>query len=211
MEQLEQLEQLDISRLLQDIKKKVPKSDLNVKNQFLERKGKIAERVMVSVKKEKLQVDLAPADTVAQANAFFSHVDRKAFLSLEESGTWTVRPNLHFSFAQSHLIWAGTNWKTCEYFDYFSDGYRSLYGKKSRDELLDLTEQWESEGLMEGRKEIENLFNTKEYQSLNVVPGFLVSRRWDLDKVIEFERKGKLEEHIIEELAIPLATWGEEL
>ena len=207
------MEQLDITRLLQDMKKKVPGSDLNIKNQYLERKGKIAERVMVSVETKNLGIHLAPADTVAQANAFFYHVDQKAFLSLEESGTWTVRPNLHFSFARKHLIWAKTTWKTCEYFDYFSDGYRSLYGKKSRDELLELAKQWEGDELIQSRdqKKIKAQFYTTNRQSLNVVPGFLVSRQWDLDEVIKLDRQGKRVEHIIGELAIPLATWGEEL
>ena len=206
------MEQPDITRLLQDIKKKVPGSDLNIKKQYLERKGKIAERVMVSVKTKNLWIDLAPADTVAQAQEFFKVVnkDKKDFLSLEEASEWKVIPNLHFSFAQSHLIWAKTTWKTCEYFDYFSDGHGSLYGKKSRDELLELAKQWEDVGLIlsEGRARIKTEFKNTDRQSLNVVPGFLVTRQWDLK---ELRNQEKLAEYIIGELAIPLKTWGEEL
>ena len=211
------MEQLNITRLLQDIKKKVPGRDLNVKRkdqcQYLERKGKIAERVMVWVEAKNIWIHLAAADTVVQAREFFDKVDREDFLSLEKSSEWKVSPNLHFSFAQLHLIWAGTNWKTYEYFDYFSDGYRSLYGKKSRDELLELAKQWKGEGLIkpEGLEEIETEFNNRNRQSLNVVPGFLVTRQWDRDTVSELRNQGKLVEHIIDELAIPLKTWGEKL
>ena len=204
------MEQRDITRLLQDIKKKVPGSDLNVKNQYLERKGKIAERVMMKVA---VQVILAPANTVAQADAFFSNVDRDAFLSLEESSNWKVKRDLRFHFMGVPLDWLKTTWETRKYFDYFSDGHGVLYGKMPRDELLKLAKQWEGEGLIlsEGRKAIKNLFNNRKHKSLNVIPGFLVSRQWDLAEVIELERQGKLVEHIIDELAIPLATWGEEL
>ena len=179
---------------------------------YLFRPGKIAERVMIQVESGKLKVELAPADTVGQARCFFETVDKEAFLSLQEFDDWKVRPNLHFSFANKHLIWADeTTWETREYFDYFSDG--SLYGKRDRDKLLCLAQQWEREHLISlaDREKIEVEFNNTKRQSLNVVPGFLISREWDLDTVIELEDRGKLEECIIDALAAPLAAWRETL
>lgn len=68
------------------------------------------------------------------------------------------------------------------------------------------------------REKIEAEFNNTKRQSLNVVPGFLVSREWDLDTVIELEEREEeeleeegLKELIIDALAVPLATWGETL
>ena len=176
---------------------------------------------MIHVESEKLKVELAPADTVDQARRFFDAVgkDKEAFLALQESDDWKVRPNLHFSFASKHLIWAETTWETLDYFDYFADGYRSLYGKMDRDKLLRLVKKWERKHLIRSadREKIEAEFNNTKRQSLNVVPGFLVYREWDLDTVIKLEEQEEelkeegLKELIIDALAAPLATWGETL
>ena len=189
---------------------------------YLFRSDKIAERIMIHVESEKLKVELAPADTVDQARRFFDAVgkDKEAFLALQESDDWKVRPNLHFSFASKHLIWAETTWETLDYFDYFADGYRSLYGKMDRDKLLRLVKKWERKHLIRSadREKIEAEFNNTKRQSLNVVPGFLVYREWDLDTVIKLEEQEEeeleeegLKELIIDALAAPLATWGETL
>ena len=188
------------------------------KGAYLFRPDKIAERIMIHVESGKFKVVLAPADTVGQARRFFDTVDKEAFLSLQASDDWKVIPNLHFSFASKHLIWAETAWETRAYFDHFSDG--SLYGKRDRDKLLRLVKKWEREHLIcsADREKIEAEFNNTKRQSLNVVPGFLVSREWDLDTVIELEEREEeeleeegLKELIIDALATPLATWGETL
>ena len=142
---------------------------------------------------------------------FLDTVDTEDFLSLQESDDWKVRPNLHFSFASKHLIWAETTWEPLEYFDYFADGYRSLYGKMDRNKLLCLVKEWEREHLISSadREKIKAEFKNTKRQSLNVVPGFLVSREWDLNTVIELEEREELEECIIDALDAPLATWGE--
>lgn len=178
---------------------------------FLFRPDKIAQMVFILISKSKpwkLCVELYPADTVWQARHFYDAVDKEAFLALKE---WEVKPNLHFSFVSKHLIWAETDLETHEYLDRFSDG--SLYGKKCRDELLCLAKQWEHDRLIssEGRREIEAEFNNGARQSLNVVPGFSVSREWDRKTVIDLEKRGELEKYIIDALATPLATWGETL
>lgn len=181
---------------------------------YLHRQDKIAERVGMEVKEKNLRINLAPADTVAQAQKFFAKVDKEAFLSLEESSAWTVRPNLHFSFMHvTNLIRAETTWETRKYFDHFSDGHGSLFGKKSWDKLSTLVEQWVGDGLIqsEDREKFVEIELNKNYPYLNVVPGFLVSREWDLDTVIQWEKSEELETQIGNELAIPLKTWGEEL
>ncbi len=176
---------------------------------YLFRPSKIAERIMIPVESEKkLKVVLAPADTVTQARNFYEKVNKEAFLSLKE---WEVESNLHFSFAAKHLIWTKTSWKTGKYLDYFSK--KSSYGQKNRDELLSLVKQWERKGLImsDDRTRIEDEFNNTDRKTLNVVPGFSVSREWDIDTVIEWEKRGVLEKNIIDALKTPLETWGEML
>ena len=181
---------------------------------YLFRPRRIAERVFISIsnsKPWKFQVALYPANTVTQARHFYNAVDREAFLSLEE---WKVEPDLHFfSWPPSNWNWIGarTAWETRDYLDYFSD--QSSYGRMDRDRLLSLAEQWAREGLItsEDLDKIRDLFRNTNIQSLNVVPGFSVSREWDIDTVIDLEEREELEEYIIDALATPLATWRETL
>ena len=124
---------------------------------------------------------------------------------------WEVETNLHFSYMNKHLIWAATNWETDRYFDYFKDG--QSYGKMNRARLVALAEQWENEGLItrEDRDKIEYQFNFTRRQTLNVIPGFSVTRSWDLRYVTNLEQQQKLEAYIIYALATPLSSWRETL
>ena len=183
---------------------------------YLFRPGKIAERVMIQVESGKLKVELAPADTVGQARCFYDVVDRNAFLSLRGSHDWKVIPNLHFSFnspsGSTHLVWSETTLGIQEYLDHFSDD--KAYGQRRADcTLLPLLDSWEREGFisLEKRTEIEDKFINTGRTRINIIPGFSVSREWDLNTVIELEERGELEECIIDALAAPLATWGETL
>ncbi len=181
---------------------------------YLDRPGKIAERVYIWVPRSmprKLRVALYPAVTVAQAREFYRIVIQKGFLSLNESDAWNVEPNLNFWFISTHVIEAETKLDTRDYLDFFSDSSR--YGRKTKDELLRLSDQWACKGVIssEDRDKIKDEFSTTERSYLNVVPGFSVYREWDLDTVIELEDQEKLESSIIEALLRPLKTWGEEL
>ena len=78
---------------------------------------------------------------------------------------------------------------------------------------MTLAEQWVDDGLIDdqARDKIKAEFNNTKRKTLNVVPGFLVSREWDLDTVIQWEKSGELETQIGNALATLLKTWGEEL
>ena len=79
--------------------------------------------------------------------------------------------------------------------------------------LVPLAEEWEDEGLItrEDRSKIEGQFNSAKWETLNVIPGFSVSRVWNLDTVMELEERGELEADIINALATSLKRWGEAL
>ena len=181
-------------------------------NEYLFRPGKIAERIFVQIKSNAepaLNVRLYPADTVSQARRFYDMADRREFLSLDKY-KWAVRPHLHFSFARSHLIWAGTEWEPDRFFDYFSAD-NPHYGQMNRRDLVPLANEWEKEGLIhrEDRRKIEYQFTKKK--TLNVIPGFSVSREWSLDEAINLENSKKLEAEIIKAVGISLNSWGETL
>ena len=176
---------------------------------YLFRPDKIAERVGIgSDTVSTLDVKLWPATTVKQAERFYDGVKETAFLGLDK---WKVEPDLHFSYIQDILIWAKTKWTTDKYFRYFKN--RESYGQMVEAKLVPLAKQWENDGLIasENLREIQDQFNSTNRKTLNVIPGFTVSRTWSLNEVIDLEEQGRLEECIIEALSTPLSSWGETL
>ncbi len=181
-------------------------------DEYLFRPGKIAERIALSVVVEPelaLKVSLWPADTVNQARRFYNEADKTKFLGLDE---WEIRPNLHFSYVNTHLIWAESSWENDRYFDYFF-GNQQSYGQMNHEKLAPLAEKWENEGLITSvdRTDIEYQFNSTKRETLNVIPGFSVCRVWKLNTATDLEERGQLESHIIGALAAPLDSWGETL
>lgn len=178
----------------------------------LYRRDKIATQVSfwVESKPKFLKVALWPASTAGQADRFCREVDRKNFLSLSEQG-WEVMPKLKFSYMGTPLIGAETAWETRRYLEYFYSGKRP-YGRKDWNELSSLAEEWKRQGFISSgdQEKIEDQHRTnREY--LDVSPEFWISLEWDLDTVIDLEEQGKLEQHIIDAINIPLKTWGETL
>ena len=106
-------------RLLDALAGEIGLEDQDHDDEYLFRPRKVAERIWIEVKPESgLMVCLWPADTVTQARCFYNKADKTAFLGLDE---WQVRPNLHFSYMNRHLIWAESSWTNERYFDYFAN------------------------------------------------------------------------------------------
>ena len=177
---------------------------------YLFRPNKIADRVGVwTDTSSTLDVKLWPAATVNQARRFYEEVHKTAFLNLNE---WRVEPDLHFSYVRKILINAKTTWAIDRYFDYFAGG-QSSYGQMDEATLVPLAKQWENEGLItsDDLRKLQDQFNNTNRKTLNVIPGFSVSKVWNLDTVIDLEEQGELEKSIVEALVTLLDSWAETL
>ena len=210
------------------------KFDRVLRDKCLYRLDKIAEKVHITISDwnpdsernpgQHLWVELWPAGTAAQADCFYEAVNRgsnrKAFLVLNKQG-WVIRPNSGFHFAQTSLFESGTSLDAPGHLEYFFAGarpYGRYYfpgngGNAQRELTLPLIERWQRDGVIspEARRNIENQRDNTRHQSIDLKPGFWVYRTWEPDEVIKLEEQGKLEAHIMQALAIPLATWGETL
>ena len=175
-------------------------------DEYLFRPERIAERIAIWFEPEAtLKVGLWPADTVSQARRFYKGADRATFLGVDG---WEVEPNLHFSYMNTHLIWAETNCAPDRYFDYFADG--QLYGQMDEARLIPLAQRWANEGFVtrEDQSKIKNQFTSTKRKTLNVIPGFSLSREWNLNTVIGLEdRENSM--HILLMRSRLLSTAGE--
>lgn len=186
---------------------------------FVQLPFKTARQLHIRIKQPAGEEDLLlrpsiwPGDTVRQARAFFKQVEREAFLSLPQQD-WNVMPNLHFSHIQKHLVWADTPMSLAEYFDYFVQHPDEIGRRSFEDEPLDeLISGWKSADLISDRDSVEltEEFGETQRGFLNMIPGFSVWKDWPISRVIELESAGTLEQALINELQLPLSTWGDEL
>ena len=160
-----------------------------------------------------LRLSLWPGDTVPQSRALLRSVVTQALRKLEESG-WVVRPNLHFSHMQKHLVWATTTLPVSDYISYFSEN-RGEVGKSSfEDQPLDeVTTRWLGLGLI-SETDVDALnrqFGETRRRSMNVIPGLSLRRDWPLTKIRELESEGQLEKELWEAAREPFSAWREEL
>ena len=111
---------------------------------------------------------------------------------------------------QTKLLWVTSPRGTPKYLDYFFSE-KKPYGKKRRDESIPLIEQWEQQGIIDPEDNNRIKHEMGKRKTLDVNPEFAVYREWDRDTVMRLEHQGQLVAHIIDALAVPLATWGETL
>ena len=156
-----------------------------------------------------LRIDLWPASTASQAYNFCESLNRSEFLNLDES-KWIVTPNLNFSFRGTKLYYPTNDWNSESYMEYFF-GQEIRYGRNNSSELEELLELWSENGLIrcEDTLKIKQIFQNRKFFDIN--PEFSVYREFNSEIVIRMESQDRLEKYIIESLAVPLATWGEDL
>lgn len=161
----------------------------------------------------RIEMAMWPGDTVSQARIFFQEVDREAFLGLAKTG-WHIKPNLHFSFVSTHLVWAEMAIEPEAYFDLWSSGkvrpgQVGAEGMEYRAVCADL----KALGLIGERDQIEldNHFRDTSRSTMNVIPGFIVTRTWDKVDALRLDSSGAFEHECLERINQALSTWGQKL
>ncbi len=183
---------------------------------FLSRPGTIAQEAQLELHDGTeghffVSQSLWPADTVTQARQFFASVNREDFFELGDRG-WDVTPNLHFAFMGTHLVWARTELDVRAYFDLFASGKEQARGAPVATVLADL-DRWVDTGMVseEDREEVGRHFLETRRDRVNVIPGFGVSRRWEVSELSAMENAGTLVSQLVQHFDDVLRTWGESM
>lgn len=143
-----------------------------------------------------LKLFIGYADTVKQSRDFYKKdLDFSVFDKFEQQDL-TPHGNFHLSFMQRHLVWYWTDRKMVEaYLRYWHDNTEPIRQYK-QDEIQIALDQWFKAGILiddeKRRAELdETLFQTKR-STVNVSPGFVLTRTWSKDKAIKLDRNGGL-------------------
>lgn len=157
-----------------------------------------------------IALELYPADTVSQGRSFYADLDVDRFLALSSDG-WELKPNLHFGFMGTHLVWANTGLSVEEYLrkqkadpmcrqiqrEAFHDEFSSMLkdGLISSSDLSDLQQK---------------LIDTRR-QSANIIPGVGLFFRWTRAESERLDDKGQFVDAVRQRIQQALATWGRSL
>ena len=156
-----------------------------------------------------VRLDLWPADSVTQARTFFSTVDKATLFGLRDRG-WEVRPNLHFSFFSTHLVWATASLEAEAYFDLYMQG-RLKAGQVSAEGgafKRVVSELYELELISDRDWHLleKELLNTAR-STMNVIPGFNVLYRWSREEAITLDAQGQFGEQLLMRIQEALQSW----
>ena len=160
-----------------------------------------------------LCINLWPADTVTQAKAFYAVVNRGMLLKLLDKG-WDIRPNLHFSYMSTHLVWSFFETPIEDYLDIWMEK-KHPYGQWTLEghNLDKLEKDFTRMGLIgaEVNEELESKFAQTARNHINVIPGLHMTYKIDQEKAIEWERANSLESNLITIMNGGLSPWGQKL
>ena len=153
-----------------------------------------------------------PGDTMTQAREFWPRVDAERLLKLQDKG-WELCPNLHFSFAQTHLYWANTPLAVNEYIEFWKSGemeIESLY----RDDTGSYRHNWDCLVAIslispDDVEPLEEKTTKKKYPQISMSPGLSISYTWSAKQAAQFDRDGTFVREVKERIREVTETWGE--
>jgi len=151
---------------------------------------------MNSASNWEIHLALHPGDTMTQARDLYRKLDIQSLLKLMENG-WQLRPNFHFSFQATNLMWTEGRTKIEEYLRYWQRNVDSLRQIK-RNEFEDYFEQMLEVGIvLEGDFHAfkENVIDTKR-DAINVCPGIYMVFKWDKEKAIKLDDQDQFVEDV---------------
>ena len=138
-----------------------------------------------------LNLDIFPGDTMNQSREFYSTLNEEKFLELTKSG-WNLKPNFHFSYQASGLLWTNTSLSVENYISYW-------ISKIKNNELNQVVRaDWQKylNSLLKSNiltqddiRNFEDTINCYKYPNLNICPGVGLKYKWAKAEVLNLDNK----------------------
>jgi hypothetical protein len=150
---------------------------------------------------------LYPGDTLNQARRLYDNMQKDRLYMLLDLG-WDIKPNMHFSFRASNLVWTHVAIDIKQYIDYWMrdkcalkqlnrDEFASYFSNLERDGIISL-DDWEYIN--------SKIINTK-MKNINVCPGIELSYKWTKKKAIDLDNSNKFIAEFKDKLFEAIKTW----
>lgn len=157
-------------------------------------------------------LEFFPGDTMTQARELWLRVDAERLLELQDKD-WNLRPNLHFSFAQTHLYWANTPLAVNEYIELWKSGEMEILSLL-RDDSDSFRHNWDrlvAKGLIspDDVEPLEEKTTKKKYPQISMSPGLAISYEWSAKQAVQLDRDDAFVREVKERIREVTETWGE--
>ncbi|MEI6502762.1 MAG: hypothetical protein WCP21_17270 [Armatimonadota bacterium] len=159
---------------------------------------------------QRIRLGLYPADTLTQAKRFYERTNAvDGVLSLRQSG-WEVRPNFHFGFMASGLVWTTTEAPVEEYVDYWGAEAQST----RQVERKDWEELWEELlcrrfATQDNKAQFDQDFTNAKRPTATPRPGLACHYYWSLAEVEKLDDAGRFVTAVAEQVNACLGMLGE--
>jgi hypothetical protein len=161
---------------------------------------------------------LYPADTIAQAQKFYTPRHVEGTLRLRDLDRWSVDPNLHLAFMNKNLVWTQVGITLAEYLHLWLERMPRHGQTAARDqEKSGFTAAFNE--LVNSRLASDELdrtafaqhFVTANRITMNICPGVFAEYRWPLTEAEKLDSQGRFSSEVRVRLLEALAAWGQTL
>ena len=123
-----------------------------------------------------------------QARSFYANIQIENIDNLINAG-WYIRPNMHFSFRASNLVWTDTKIDIKKYIDYWCKNLSNL-GQVSRNDFQSYCDNLELNEMISSDNwtDIESKIIKTSMQKINICPGIHFSYKWQQKEAISLDK-----------------------
>ena len=151
---------------------------------------------------------LCPADTLAQAKAFYKHL--KAASAVPMLPNWKIEPNFHFGYMAKGFVWTTTDVSPEEYIAYWCERIEStgVIPREGWEKFWDELVQRRFAKTEEKAQFDHNFTNTNRKLAIPR-PGLACSYSWKLSDAVILDEKDLLVSAVVDQLNVFLLALGE--
>lgn len=137
---------------------------------------------------------LVVGDTMNAAKESFEKLEIDKLLELEKMG-FKISKNFHIAYRSSNLLWFDGKLSLEDYIRFWKEEYKNLKQAKRAD-FNNLFDELEKKHIIvpEDRSTIQEKILDKNYDKLNICPGFLMKYTWNSEAAIRLDKSNKFEE-----------------
>ncbi|MEY9971839.1 hypothetical protein ABH966_002212 [Lysinibacillus sp. RC46] len=154
---------------------------------------------------------LYAGDTMHSAKNTYSNLDIEKVKNLFNTG-FKLSSNFHVSYRSSNLLWFDGKLTFEEYIQYWKKHVLTLRQSK-REEFIDLFQSFENSGMIlpEDQHRIQEKILCKNYDRLNVCPGFVMKYTWTREEASKLDQRNQFLEDLKEKIKIAFEAIGDEI
>lgn len=155
-----------------------------------------------------LNVWLHAGDTMGASRKVFEELDIKKLMNLESLG-FKLSKNFHIAYRSSNLLWFNGTLSFEDYIKFWKNRYKNLKQIKRSEFTLFFDEMEKNQMIVsEDRSIIKEKILDKNYDKLNICPGFLIRYSWTKEEAIRLDKTNLFEKDFQEKVNAAFDVMG---